>query len=78
MESLIWVLLVGLVAFQIWVTVKVFRNGLYERSQKLLQTQLIWFLPVLGAILVFMVMRDEEQHERQRTKTQISAPKNSR
>lgn len=53
-----------LVAFQIWLTVRVFRSGLYERKQKIWQAQLIWLVPILGAGLVFSVMRDDEAAER--------------
>ena len=54
---------VGL-AFQVWVTVRVFRSHLYEPSQKANQAKLIWFLPVLGAIIAFSVLTSEEQAER--------------
>jgi beta-lactamase regulating signal transducer with metallopeptidase domain len=37
-------------AFQVWVTVRVYRSRLYEPSQKSAQAKLIWLLPVLGAI----------------------------
>ncbi len=53
-----------LVAFQIWLTVRVFRSGLYERKQKIWQAQLIWLVPIIGAGLVFSVMRDDEASER--------------
>lgn len=52
------------VAFQVWLTVRVFKSGLYERKQKIWQAQLIWLLPVIGAGLVFSVLRDDEAAER--------------
>lgn len=54
------VLLLGLVAAQVWLTVKVWRSTSYERSQKILQSKLIWLLPVVGAVLVFSLMPDED------------------
>jgi len=51
-------------AFQVWVTVRVFRSRLYEPSQKANQAKLIWLLPVLGAIIAFSVLTSEEQAER--------------
>lgn len=57
-------LIVGAFAFQVWVTVRVFRSRLYERSQKSAQAKLIWLLPVLGAIIAFSVLSSEEQAER--------------
>lgn len=53
-----------LVAFQIWLTVRVARCKFYERVQKVRQAQLIWLLPVIGAGLVYSVMRDEELAEK--------------
>lgn len=55
-------LVVG-VAFQVWVTIRVFRSRLYEVQQKKAQAKLIWLLPVLGAIIAATVLRSEEQAE---------------
>lgn len=57
------------VAFQVFVTVRVFRSRLYEPSQKSAQAKLIWFVPVLGAIIAFSVLTTEEQAERRYTQT---------
>jgi hypothetical protein len=58
------VLLVIALAFQAFVTVRVFRSKLYEPAQKSAQAKLIWLLPVLGAIIAFSVLTTEEQAER--------------
>ena len=63
-ELIVGAAFLGLVAFQIWLTVRVFRCGLYERKQKIWQAQLIWLLPIIGAGLVFSVLRDDEAAER--------------
>jgi len=55
----IFLIVVGVVVFQGWLTVQVFRSGLYDRRQKVLQAQLIWLLPILGSGLVFTMLRDE-------------------
>ena len=47
-------------SFQLWLTTKVVRSGLYERKQKMFQIQLIWLLPIVGAALVFSVLREDE------------------
>jgi hypothetical protein len=51
--------------FQAWVTYRVFRSRVFERGQKLNQAKLIWLLPVLGAIMVFSVLAQEERAERE-------------
>lgn len=51
--------------FQAWVTYRVFRSRVFERAQKLNQAKLIWLLPVLGAIMVFSVLTQEERAERE-------------
>jgi hypothetical protein len=58
------VLLVAALVFQIWVTLRLRRTSLYDRSQKNAQTKLIWLLPVVGAAIVFSVLVGEEAHER--------------
>jgi hypothetical protein len=50
-------------AFQVWVTFRVYKSRIYERGQKNAQARLIWLLPVLGAILVFSVLSSEERAE---------------
>ncbi len=55
------------VAFQIWLTRRVWKSQLYERKQKIWQSQLIWLLPILGAGLVFSVLWDDQKAERDAT-----------
>ncbi len=52
-------------AFQGWVTYRVVRSRVFERAQKFNQAKLIWLLPVLGAIMVFSVLTQEERAERE-------------
>jgi hypothetical protein len=58
------VLLVAALIFQVWVTLRVRRTPLYDRSQKSAQAKLIWLLPVVGAAIVFSVLISEEAYER--------------
>jgi hypothetical protein len=58
------VLLVAALAFQIWVTLRLRRSTIYDRSQKNAQAKLIWLLPVVGAAIVFSVLVSEEAYER--------------
>jgi hypothetical protein len=57
-------LVVAAVAFQVWLTVSVWRNRLYERSEKILQSKVIWLLPVIGAVLVYSLMPEEDAPRR--------------
>lgn len=57
--------LVIALGFQAWVTFRVWRSQVFERAQKLNQSKLIWLLPVLGAIMVFSVLTQEERAERE-------------
>lgn len=57
-------LVLAAVAFQIWVTMRVRKTPIFDGSQKRAQTKLIWFVPVIGAALVFAVLQSEEQYER--------------
>lgn len=62
-EILIGTALLALAAFQAWLTVRVFKSGLYERKQKIWQAQLIWLLPVIGAGLVFSILQEDAKAE---------------
>jgi hypothetical protein len=63
-EVIIYLAIVALVAFQVWLTVRVFRSKMYERKQKIWQAQLIWLLPVIGAGMVFSILQEDARAER--------------
>jgi hypothetical protein len=58
-EIILAVIVAAVAAFQAWLTVRVFKSGLYDRRQKILQAQLIWLLPILGSGLVYTMLQDE-------------------
>lgn len=60
-------LLLGYVALCVWLTVRVWRSKSFERSQKLLQSKLIWLLPVIGAVLVYSLMPEDDDYARPKT-----------
>ncbi len=49
-----------------WLTARVWRSSAYERSQKVLQSKLIWLLPIIGAVLVFSLMPEDDDAGRPR------------
>jgi hypothetical protein len=63
-EIIIGAAILAVVAFQVYLTVRVFRSRMYERKQKVWQAQLIWLLPVIGAGLVFTILQEDDQAER--------------
>lgn len=66
-EIFVALVAVALVSFQGWLTVRVFRSGLYERKQKIWQAQLIWLLPIVGAGLVFSILNEDRKAETEAT-----------
>lgn len=63
-EALVVAAVLGVFAFQAWLTRRVFKSKLYDRKQKIYQTQLIWLLPIVGAGVVFSVLQDDAKAER--------------
>jgi hypothetical protein len=57
----------AVLAFQIFVTVRVWKSAGFERPQKVNQSRLIWLLPMLGSVIVFSVLTDEDRHVREET-----------
>jgi hypothetical protein len=53
--------LLSIVAFQIWVTVRLWRIEWFEKAEKIAQSKLIWLLPLLGAAMVYSVIADEDE-----------------
>jgi hypothetical protein len=68
-EVVMLALFAGVAAFQVWLTSRVWKSDAYDRGQKISQTQLIWLLPVLGAGLVFHVLRGDEAVRRKPSST---------
>ncbi len=66
----------AVVAFQAWLTRRVFQSQLYEHKQKVWQAQLIWLLPVLGAGLVFSILQEDRKAEQEvsRLNTRPASP----
>jgi hypothetical protein len=56
--------LLAALAFQVWVTVRLWRSDFYDRPQKSAQSKLIWLVPVLGATIVLSVLSEEERSQR--------------
>lgn len=63
-EIVVGAAVLAVVAFQVWLTVRVHRSKLYEPKQKVWQTQLIWLLPVIGAGLVFSILNEDDKAQR--------------
>jgi putative copper export protein len=53
-------LLAAVAVFQAWLTMRVWRSNLYDRKQKVMQTQLVWLLPIIGASLVLYVLHQDD------------------
>lgn len=61
-SNLIFVVFAAVLAFQAYVTFRVWRSGAFDGQQKRAQSKLVWLVPVLGAAIVFSVLVDEEAH----------------
>ena len=57
-------LILVVLAFQARTTRRVWRSKLFDRPQKIAQSQLIWLLPLIGAVIVMSVLEDEDQREK--------------
>jgi hypothetical protein len=57
-------ILLVILAFQVRTTMRVWRSKLFDRPQKVAQSQLIWFLPLIGAAIVMSVLEDEVEREK--------------
>lgn len=58
-EVALSLVVVAMIVLQVWLTRRVFRSTMFERKQKIMQAQLIWLLPIIGATLVFAVLQEE-------------------
>jgi len=51
----------GTVLYQVFVTARLIRFGGYSFAQKVMQSLFIWFVPLLGACIVYFVLRTTEK-----------------
>jgi hypothetical protein len=56
MPNIVVALVIVLVAYQAYVTLRVTRSNAFTTAQKLLQACLIWLLPFVGAAIVHSVL----------------------
>jgi len=49
-------ILILIAGYQIYVTVRVVKSDKYTKGQRTAQTLLIWFVPVLGAVVCHLVL----------------------
>jgi len=54
---------IALVAFQCWVSWRVWRTDIYVKSEKSAQFKLIWLVPLLGAVIVYSVLSEEDTRQ---------------
>lgn len=55
-ELLEYLIVGGVVAYQLYVTIRVARSAEYTRGQRVTQAIVIWALPLLGAGICHLVM----------------------
>ena len=53
-------LILAIIGFQIWLTRRVWQSSLFDRTQKLNQSKVIWLLPIIGAAVVFALMPQDD------------------
>jgi hypothetical protein len=63
MSTLPLLFFIALLAFQVWVSWRVWRTDLYIKSEKSAQFKLIWLVPLLGAVIVYSVLSEEDHRE---------------
>ena len=54
---------IALLAFQVWVSWRVWRTDLYLKTEKSAQFKLIWLVPLLGAVIVYSVLSEEDHRQ---------------
>lgn len=65
MESMLLTALIAAICLaNLFVSLAVLRSEVLEPEQKIAQLALVWLLPVVGAILAWLVLRDDRQPRR--------------
>lgn len=48
----------AIVGLNIWATLRIIQDSLSERHQRIYQLLIVWFIPILGALIVIYVTRE--------------------
>ncbi|WP_437744282.1 hypothetical protein WMF39_04310 [Sorangium sp. So ce1504] len=70
---LAWITVAAAILAQAFITVRLWRSELYSRDQKLLQSALIWLLPVAGSFIVYSGLRQEDDVSRPTPNTEMES-----
>ena len=55
-----WTVVAATILAQSFITVRLWKSDLYSRDQKLAQSMMIWILPVVGSIVVYVGLRQHD------------------
>lgn len=56
-----------LIIANVAVTMSIARTDVYTPNQKLAQLAIVWLLPILGAALIYAVLRSSREHSNSRS-----------
>ncbi|WP_437549639.1 hypothetical protein WME97_04025 [Sorangium sp. So ce367] len=73
LSILTWTTVAAAILAQAFITVRLWRSELYSRDQKLLQSALIWLLPVAGSFIVYSGLRQEDDVSRPTPNTEMES-----
>ena len=66
-QVLIAVAITAVFGLSAYATVRIWRDRLFERAQRIGQTVIVWLVPVIGPVLVLWFLRDQtwtlQRHE---------------
>jgi hypothetical protein len=70
---LTWTTVAAAILAQAFITGRLWRSELCSRHQKLLQSALIWLLPVAGCFIVYSGLRQEDDVSRPTPNTEMES-----
>ena len=70
-------LLLAVIAYQLFVTVRVVRSDQYSSTQRIVQAILIWLVPLVGAVICHVVLFTDRQSPQRRDDNFVPATDNN-
>ena len=61
MMAIVTLLVAGLAILNVAVILAIVRTDVYSRNQKVVQSLVVWLLPVFGAVVVYAVYRSSRE-----------------
>lgn len=61
MNEYLLYIIIGICSFNLYINIKLLLSNLFDKTQKIMQSLIIWLLPLVGGLVVLYFINDDDQ-----------------